>query len=135
MLNRNTIELYRMLLNVAKSLCCTVSQSWWCDIHSLSLSNGNPNSVTWSRIFWVEIDTTIKSSGESLDECWTLICRAPQTGNCFLTTSANWGSVSDNMDCRCWNCTRGRRARWKHNVYFPTGAGVFFFTAAVHYTS
>lgn len=42
-----------------------------------------------------------------LVKVWTLIPPAPQAGTCFLTSSANWGSASDNTDCRCSNCSRG----------------------------
>lgn len=86
------------------------------------------------QIVWLEagsLEASIKSSRDSPDECWTLICCMSQTGNCFLTMSANWGSVSDNMDCRCWNCTRGGRVRWKHNVYFPQELAV---CSRVHHT-
>lgn len=47
---------------------------------------------------------------------WTLVPAAPQTGTCFLTSSANWGSASDNMACRCTNCSRRgkvRKRKWQ----------------------
>lgn len=78
-------------------------------IRTISLHVWNTYTCVWNKISGNKNGPTTRRG--------RVTCGARQSGNCFLITSANWGSASDNMSCRCRSCRR-KKKRWKYEIFF-----------------
>lgn len=103
----NTNMLFIKLSN-RDTIVVDLSLLWRCDIL---------NVFQWkSKQLVLQQDLRDGNRRSVYKKHWTLVPAAPQTGTCFLTSSANWGSASDNMACRFTNCSRRgkvRKRKWQ----------------------